>query len=128
LPRKIHDLNPGQNARESGNGLSENCIQNLDPTLEQMNRKKGWKCQETQSGGDGIFIEHISCRKKGRRFFMGYQVISNNSLFFLGWIVILWAKKLGRWVAKLVAHLLATAALWVRIKTSPKNKKMGDIQ
>ncbi len=27
----------------------------------------------------------------------------------------------GRWVAKLVAQLLATAALWVRIRTSPKN-------
>jgi hypothetical protein len=29
--------------------------------------------------------------------------------------------KLGRWVAKLVAHLLATAALWARIQKSPKN-------
>jgi hypothetical protein len=35
-----------------------------------------------------------------------------------------WAAKLaGRWVAKLLAHLLATAALTVRIQTSPKNKK-----
>jgi hypothetical protein len=31
--------------------------------------------------------------------------------------------KFGRWVAKLIAHLLATAALWVRIQTSPKNTK-----
>jgi|LakMenEpi03Aug12_release.lakeMendotaPanAssembly.Ray.scaffolds.fasta_scaffold3773286_1 hypothetical protein len=32
------------------------------------------------------------------------------------------AKLLGRWVAKLVARLLATAAaLWVRIQTSLKN-------
>jgi hypothetical protein len=31
--------------------------------------------------------------------------------------------KLGRWVAKLVALLLATAALWVRIQTSLKNTK-----
>ncbi len=29
----------------------------------------------------------------------------------------------GRWAAKLVAHLLATTALWVRIQTSPKNTK-----
>jgi hypothetical protein len=28
---------------------------------------------------------------------------------------------------KLVAHLLAMAALWVRIQRSLKNKKMGDI-
>jgi hypothetical protein len=33
----------------------------------------------------------------------------------------------GRWVAKLVARLLAVAALWVRIQTSPKKYKMGDI-
>jgi hypothetical protein len=30
--------------------------------------------------------------------------------------------KLERWVAKLVAHLLATVALWVRIQTSLKKK------
>ncbi len=30
---------------------------------------------------------------------------------------------LGRWVAKLVARLLAKAANWVRIQTSLKNKK-----
>jgi hypothetical protein len=29
--------------------------------------------------------------------------------------------------AKLVAHLLAAAALWVRIQTSAKNTKMGDV-
>ncbi len=29
----------------------------------------------------------------------------------------------GTWEAKLVARLLATAALWVRIQTSPKNTK-----
>jgi hypothetical protein len=27
----------------------------------------------------------------------------------------------GRWAAKLVTHLLATSALWVRIQTSPKS-------
>jgi hypothetical protein len=31
--------------------------------------------------------------------------------------------KQGNWVAKLVARLLATAALWVRIQTSIKNTK-----
>jgi hypothetical protein len=30
-------------------------------------------------------------------------------------------------VAKLGAHLLATAALWVRVQTSPKKYIMGDI-
>jgi hypothetical protein len=33
-----------------------------------------------------------------------------------GWLV-------GRWVAKLVANLLDTAALWVRIQTFLKNTK-----
>ncbi len=33
----------------------------------------------------------------------------------------------GRWVVKLVASLFATAALWGKIQTSLKNKKMGDI-
>ncbi len=36
-------------------------------------------------------------------------------------------RKIGRWVAKFVAHLLATAALWVRIQTPLKKYKMGDI-
>jgi hypothetical protein len=31
-----------------------------------------------------------------------------------------WVAELGRWVAKLVARLLATVALWVRIQTSLK--------
>jgi hypothetical protein len=31
------------------------------------------------------------------------------------------------WVAKSVARQLATAVLWVRIQTSLKNHKMGDI-
>jgi hypothetical protein len=31
----------------------------------------------------------------------------------------------GRWVAKLVARLLATAALWVRIQTSLKSTKFS---
>ncbi len=35
--------------------------------------------------------------------------------------------KAGRWVARLVAHLLDTAALWVRIQTISKKYKMGDI-
>ncbi len=41
-----------------------------------------------------------------------YQVIINNSVFFLGWTVILWVKKLVRRVANLVpvAHLLATGS------------------
>jgi hypothetical protein len=34
-----------------------------------------------------------------------------------------WVAKLGRWLAKLVAHLLATAALWVRIQTYIINTK-----
>jgi hypothetical protein len=36
--------------------------------------------------------------------------------------------KIGRWVAKLVACLLATVSLWVRIQTSIKITKwaMGD--
>ncbi len=38
-----------------------------------------------------------------------------------------WAAKYGRWVAKLVARLLVTATLWVRIQTSLKKYKMGDI-
>jgi hypothetical protein len=38
-----------------------------------------------------------------------------------------WVPKNGRWVAKFVAHLLAMAALWVRIQTSPKKYEMGDI-
>ncbi len=38
-----------------------------------------------------------------------------------------WLAK-GRWVAIFIAHLLATAALWVRIQTSiKKNTKLGDI-
>ncbi len=31
--------------------------------------------------------------------------------------------KFGKWVAKLVARLLAMAALWVRMQTSFKNTK-----
>jgi hypothetical protein len=31
------------------------------------------------------------------------------------------------WMVKLVAHQLAKEALWVKIKTTVKNKKMGDI-
>ncbi len=38
-----------------------------------------------------------------------------------------WMAKSGRWVAKLVARLLAKAALWVQIQTSLKNTKMGDM-
>jgi hypothetical protein len=39
-----------------------------------------------------------------------------------------WLSWIGRWVAKLVAHLLlATAALWVEIQTSHRNTKFGDI-
>jgi hypothetical protein len=34
-----------------------------------------------------------------------------------------WVATSGRWVAKLVPHLLANAALCVRIKTSLKNTK-----
>jgi hypothetical protein len=38
-----------------------------------------------------------------------------------------WVAKSGRWVAKLVARLLAKAALWIRIQTSLKNTKMEDM-
>jgi hypothetical protein len=31
--------------------------------------------------------------------------------------------KIGRWVAKLVAHQLTLAVLWVRIQSSPKKYK-----
>jgi hypothetical protein len=34
-----------------------------------------------------------------------------------------WVTKLGRWVAKLIARMLAMAALYVRIRTSLKNIK-----
>ncbi len=34
---------------------------------------------------------------------------------------------IGRWVAKLVAHLLATAALWIRIQKSLKNTKWATL-
>jgi hypothetical protein len=37
----------------------------------------------------------------------------------------IWEVKRGRWVAKLVARLIATAALWARIQTSLKNIKIG---
>jgi len=33
-----------------------------------------------------------------------------------------------RWVAKLLGRMLATTALWIRIQTSLKNTKMGDIR
>ncbi len=64
--------------------------------------------RETRSESD-FYIEHESAKSQ-------YEVIIN------GWV----AKKgdrwlSGRWVAKLVAYLLATAALWVRIQTSLKN-------
>jgi hypothetical protein len=36
-----------------------------------------------------------------------------------------WLWKLGRWVAKLIARLLATAILCVPIQTSVKNTKWG---
>jgi hypothetical protein len=39
-----------------------------------------------------------------------------------------WLAKKGKWVAKFVAHLFATAALWVRIQADISQKyKMGDI-
>ncbi len=46
-----------------------------------------------------------------------------------GWVAKLgrWATKVGIWLAKLVARLLATAALRVRIQTYNKNTKMGDM-
>ncbi len=49
-----------------------------------------------------------------------------------GWLCEEMSGYVGIWVvmrvAKLVARLLATAALWVRIQTSLKNRyKMGDI-
>jgi hypothetical protein len=41
------------------------------------------------------------------------------------WVAIVgrWVAIVGRWLDKLEAHLLATAALWVRIQTSLKNTK-----
>jgi hypothetical protein len=36
-----------------------------------------------------------------------------------------WVANVGRWVAKLVARLLATAALWVRIQKFLKNTKLA---
>jgi hypothetical protein len=39
-----------------------------------------------------------------------------------GWLSVGWLlAKLERWVARLVARLLATASLWVRLQTSLKN-------
>ncbi len=40
-----------------------------------------------------------------------------------GWLSRGMGGQVGRWVAKLVARLLATAALWVRIEPSLKNTK-----
>jgi hypothetical protein len=39
-----------------------------------------------------------------------------------------WVAEFGRWMNELLAHLLATAGLWVRIQTFLKNTKWaGDI-
>jgi len=39
-----------------------------------------------------------------------------------------WVAEFGRWMAELLAHLLATPGLWVRIQTFLKNtKRAGDI-
>ncbi len=38
-----------------------------------------------------------------------------------------WLARLKVWMAVLVARLLATAHLWVRIQASLKNHKMGNI-
>jgi hypothetical protein len=42
---------------------------------------------------------------------------------YSGLVVYSWGNIAGRWVAKLVARLLTTAVLWVRIQTSLKNTK-----
>jgi hypothetical protein len=36
-------------------------------------------------------------------------------------------RKEGRWVDRFLARLFATVAIWVRIQTSLKNTKVGDI-
>jgi hypothetical protein len=60
----------------------------------------------------------------GRNIYLFRSIIP---IFFLsGHSLYIWVA-LGRWVAKLIARLLATAALWVQIQTSLKNAKMGDI-
>ncbi len=41
-------------------------------------------------------------------------------------LLAMFKKQVGRWVAKLVACLLATAALWVRIQTSLKSTKITE--
>ncbi len=57
---------------------------------------------------------------------------SFNLLLLKGWLVHVQQESMlremgcyvgGRWVAKLVAHLLAKAALWIRIQTTRKNTK-----
>ncbi len=42
--------------------------------------------------------------------------------------IVIEVRFIERLVAKLVARLLATTALWFRIQTSLKNTKMGDIR
>jgi hypothetical protein len=71
-------------------------------TEKRVGNVKKHKAEETEYL---LNIFHV-----GRGVF--YQVIINNSVFFLGWTVILWVKKLVRRVAKLVqvAHLLATGS------------------
>jgi hypothetical protein len=48
---------------------------------------------------------------------------------YRGWVAKYrgWVAKYRGYVAKSVARQLATAALWVRIQTSLKKSKMGDI-
>ena len=50
-------------------------------------------------------------------------IIENKLLMMMMISSLLHLTEVGRWVANLVARLLATAALWVRIQTSLKKTK-----
>ncbi len=64
------------------------------------------------------FFRFTFVKKKRSRVWLNYTFVT----FTSGYV--------GRWVARLamlVAHLLAMAALWVRIQTSPKHKIQNGI-
>jgi hypothetical protein len=70
----------------------------------------------TMLGYAAVFLTHMVCTQwaEGR-----IEKYPNSGR----WVAKLgrWVDKLGRWLAKLVARLLATAVLWVRIQTTLKN-------
>ncbi len=88
---------------------------------------------------DGVFLLVLRCAKFfSLKLFLGkllhFSTDSNSASNFAFYdtvpisnfcnkIDIFGMGKLGRWVAKLVARLLATAALWVRIQTPLRNTK-----